>query len=463
MNTGENISSIINSLLVEHSRYGLVLIDSTGRWLSMNPAFTEITGYSLKDVPNGRAWFRKAFPDAGKRSEAIALWQADRKKGVTTDRVLQITCKNGERKWVEMRSSFLPDGTTVLNLHDITDKKLIESAREQAENYYRALLEATPDMVVITDINGHITYSSESAARFLGYDSVEEIIGMNNQDFFADEDKEKIKQIGSIIDRHGHLGPFIARVVRKDGQTRTVEINCSHVRLSGEHIAYIGIMRDITDRLNLENELRQALIEKEILLKEVHHRVKNNLHLIQSLLRLQAENHSSPEIKAVLKDSINRIRAIALLYENLLRSEHPDRIKLNLYLEKIATHTILRYNQQNRKLSIRTDLDEIQVPISAAHPCGLIVSELISNIMKHAFFDRDQGVIEISLKKKPDGKVSLTIRDNGRGLPENSGSAEKDSFGWQIIQDLVDQLDGTISWKSGDGSEISVTFVPKLF
>ncbi len=450
-------------LLVERAPYGLALIDPSGRWLYMNPAFTEITGYHPEDIPDGKTWFMKAFPSPEKRSEVIALWEADRKKGGAADRVLEISCKNGQKKWVEMRSSFLPDGTTVFSLHDITDKKLIEKAREQAENYYRALLEATPDMVVITDLNGYITYSSENTARFLGYDSAEDLLGMNNQDLFAPEDKEKIKLIGSLIIEQNNLCPFIARVIRKDGQKRAVEINCSQVRLSGEHIAYIGIIRDITDRMNLENELRQALIEKEILLKEVHHRVKNNLQLIQSLLRLQSENHSSPEIKAALKETINRIRTIALLYENLLRSEHPDRIKLNHYLEKVATHTFLLYNQTERKIRIKTDLDEILVPISVAHPCGLIVSEIVANIMKHAFPDRDEGMIEISLKKKPYGLVSLNICDNGRGLPENFGTASQDSFGWQIIKDLVAQLDGTIAWKSEGGSKISITFVPKPF
>lgn len=203
-------------------------------------------------------------------------------------------------------------------------KKIPESIKEESENYYKALLEATPDMVVITDTAGYITYASESAARFLGYNTSGELVGKNNQELFASEDLEKIRQVGSLINEYGSLGPIIASVVKKTGEKRTVEINSSQVRISGQPVAYIGIMRDITERLNLETELRQALIDKELLVREVHHRVKNNLQLIQSLLRLQAQYHDSPEVRTALKDTLGRIRSIALIYENLLRSSSLD-------------------------------------------------------------------------------------------------------------------------------------------
>ncbi|NPV82332.1 MAG: PAS domain S-box protein [Candidatus Aminicenantes bacterium] len=315
-------------------------------------------------------------------------------------------------------------------------------------------------MVAITDPAGYITYASESTARFLGYDSSEELLGKNNQDLFAPEDREKIQQMGLLMAEHGFHGPFIARVVRKTGEQRIVEINSSQVRISGELVSYIGIMRDITDRLNLENELRQTLIEKEVLIREVHHRVKNNLQLIQSILRLQAQYHASPEVRTALKDALGRIRSIALIYESLLRSTRLDRIHLDRYLEKIVSHALSLYRQDGREIRIEQRLDEVQVDLALAHPCGLIVSELISNALKHAFNGRKEGTIRISLEKANGRQVVLTVSDDGKGLPENFDPKGSTSFGWQIIHDLVKQLKGTMSCKSGQGTEVRVIFTP---
>ncbi|MCX8160729.1 MAG: PAS domain S-box protein [Candidatus Saccharicenans sp.] len=455
---GEQLSMC--DIMVESSPYGLVLLDDSGRWLYVNPAFTLITGYRLEDVPDGKTWFRKAFPDEEKRKEVISLWLADRQAGQARDRVLEIVCRDGQKKWLSISSNFRPDGKTVVSLHDITEKIQLTKIKEESENYYRALLKATPDMVVTTDPNGYITYASESTARFLGYNSAEELLGKNNQDFFAPEDLEKIQQMGPMINQHGFHGPLIARVVKKTGEQRVVEINSSQVRISGQLISYIGIMRDITDRLNLENELRQILIEKEILIKEVHHRVKNNLQLIQSLLRLQAQYYASPEVRNALKDALSRVRTIALIYEGLLRSSRLDRIHLDRYLDKIVSQAISLYQQEGREIRIEKKLDEVQVDLSMAHPCGLIVSELVSNALKHAFNGRKEGIIRVSLEKINGRQVALTVSDDGTGLPENYDPNGSTSFGWQIIQDLVKQLNGTMSCKSANGTEVRVIFTP---
>ncbi len=449
-----------NELLVKQAPFGLALIEASGRWLLVNPAFTRITGYTAEDIPDGKTWFEKAFPDSQKRAEFLSSWLADRKKGEAVDRVLEIICRDGQKKWVQATSAFLPDGITVFSVHDISDKKLIENAREKAENYYRALLEATPDMVVVTDSGGFITYASESAARFLGYDSPEELIGRNNQDLFAPEDLEKIRHVGPLLTEYGFLGPLIAKVQKKTGEQRIVELNSSIVRISGKVVSYIGIMRDITDRLKLENELRQALIEKEILIREVHHRVKNNLQLIQSLLRLQSQYHDSPEVRTALKDSLSRVESIALIYESLLRSDRVDRINLDRYLERIVSYAGSLYRQEGKEIQIVADLDEVQVDLAVAHPCGLIASELVSNSIKHAFKGCRQGTIRISLKKTNGREVVLSVSDDGQGLPENFDPRVSNSFGWQIIHDLIKQLRGTLTWNRERGTEVTVTFTP---
>lgn len=451
--------SKISEVLVEYSPYGLILIEASGRWLFVNPAFTQITGYTLEDIPDGRAWFNRAFPDEKKRKEVSQLWKKDYQEGITKDREFEIVCKDGQKKWLEMRSSFRPDGTVVVTLHDISERKSLEQAKKESETYYRALLEAIPDMVVITDPEGYITYASEITARFLGYESAQELVGKNNQDFFAPEDLGKIQQIGPLITTQGFLSPIIAGIIKKNREKRVVEISSSVVRISGQQpAAYIGIMRDITERINLEANLRQMLREKEVLIREIHHRVKNNLQLIHSLLRLQVYHNASPEVKTALKDTLSRVRAIALIYESLLRSERLDQINLKTYLDKIVSHLVSLYHKKGKNIQVLLNLEEVSVDLSAAHPCGLIVSELVSNSLKYAFADRSEGTIRITLHKSDEQKITLVVSDDGVGLPADFDFKKATSFGWQIVHDLVRQLNATLTWKSDGGTEVAVTF-----
>ncbi|HEK85848.1 MAG: sensor histidine kinase [Candidatus Saccharicenans sp.] len=452
----------IAQTLVKNSPYGLVLIDSSGRWLLANPAFTELTGYSLEDIPEGKSWFEKAFPDSETREKIMELWKKDWKERKTKDREFEIVRKDGQKKWIGMRATFLPDGQIVMAFHDLTERKALEKAQEKSESYYRALLEAIPDMVVITDPDGIITYASDSVVRYFGYDSAEEIIGRNNQDFFAPEEVERIQQIGSFIQAQGYLSPLIAAVIKKDGTRRIVELSSSSIRdHNSQVIGYIGIFRDITERIELEKNLREMLKEKEVLIREINHRVKNNLQLIHSLLRLQYHQNPNPEVKAALKDTQSRVRAISLIYESLMRAEHLDRINLKLYVDKIVTHLASVYQQKEKPIKIILDLEEIYADISKAHPCGLIVSELISNSLKHAFPGNSQGTITISLHRDKEGKVILSVADDGIGLPADFNFTELDSLGGQIINDLVRQINGSLSshTEPGRGTEIKITFM----
>jgi len=217
-------------------------------------------------------------------------------------------------------------------------------------------------------------------------------------------------------------------------------------------------MRDITERINLEANLRQMLREKEVLIREIHHRVKNNLQLIHSLLRLQVYHNASPEVKTALKDTLSRVRAIALIYESLLRSERLDQINLKTYLDKIVSHLVSLYHKKGKNIQVLLNLEEVSVDLSAAHPCGLIVSELVSNSLKYAFADRSEGTIRITLHKSDEQKITLVVSDDGVGLPADFDFKKATSFGWQIVHDLVRQLNATLTWKSDGGTEVAVTF-----
>lgn len=455
----KEISATLASTLIEHCPYGLVLIDRSGRWLFTNPAFTEITGYTLRDIPDGKTWMEKAFPEEERRKEIIALWKKDYQEKIVKDREFEITCKNGQKKWLEMRSTFLPDGQVIFSIHDITERKSLEEAKKKSESYYHALLEAIPDMVVITDSRGFISYVSDSTAKFLGYDSPAEMIGKSNSDFIAPEEVERMYQLGTLVERQGKLNQQVATVLRKNGERKIVEISMASVLDSeNQPSAYIAIIRDITERIQLENNLRQMVKEKEVLIQEIHHRVKNNLQLIHSLLRLQYYKSTNPEVRTALKDTQSRIRAIALIYDSLLRSERLDHINIRLYLDKIVSHLAAIYYQKDKKIEIILDLEEIYLDISRAHPCGLIVSELVSNSLKYAFADQEKGTIKVSLHKLDSEKIFLSVKDDGKGLPPDFDLEKTDSLGIQIVLDLVKQLNGSISINCDQGTEINIIF-----
>lgn len=454
----EHKKTELMELMARYSPHGLVVIDRQGRWLLANQAFTEITGYTKEDIPDGRAWFEKAFPEEALRGRVKSLWKEDLAKGQTVERELEIVCKNGQKKWLSMRSSFLPEGQVVLSFHDISLRKKLEKEKEKTEEFYRTLLETIPDMVVIADEQGLITYASDLAVRFLGYDRAEEILGKNNQEFFPSEEAQTLAIIGETIQKTGVLGPLVATIQKRDGTKRTVEISMSHILpRENQPGSYIAIFRDVTDRFLLEQRLRHMLEEKEVLLREVHHRVKNNLQLIVSLLRLQFYQSKDPQVQNALKDAINRVRSIALVYESLLRAEGVDRINLKNYAEKIVAHVLSLYKEKSEKVQVKMELEDIEVDISLAHPCGLIISELTTNALKHAFPERT-GQLSISLKKQDNHFITLTVADDGVGLPQDLSPANLDSLGWQIIHDLVDQLSGKIDIKVDKGTEIRITF-----
>lgn len=454
----EKTNSKLMGLMAEHSPHGLVFIEKDGRWIDINPAFTVITGYTLEDIPDSETWFEKAFPNREERERVKNLWKEDFKNALNLDREVKIVCKDGQKKWVSMKASVLPEGQVVLSLHDITPRKILENEKEEAEQFYQALLEIIPDMVVVSDEHGIITYASDAAAKFLGYDRVEEIVGKNNLEFFPEEVKETIFQVGELVQKMGTISPFVTSIIRKDGERKSIEMSIARIFPRGDIPgAYIAIFRDMTDRLHLEQRLRQMVEEKEVLIREIHHRVKNNLQLIVSLLRLQFYQSPDPQVQSALKDAINRVRSIALIYEGLLRTENIDRINLKNYTEKIVSHVLNLFKEKSEKVQVCLELEDIEVDIAKAHPCGLILSELLSNVFKHAF-PEGIGNLAISLKKNDDRMITLTVADNGTGLPPDFPSKMPGSLGWQIVHDLVNQLSGEIEVKAEKGTEIRISF-----
>jgi len=221
---------------------------------------------------------------------------------------------------------------------------------------------------------------------------------------------------------------------------------------------YERAQREIAERKRVEGQISASLKEKEVLLKEIHHRVKNNMQVVSSLLQLQSRNIQDPETLAIFRDSQNRIRSMALIHEKLYRSQDLARVDFGDYLKDLTGFLIRSYRAQLGPVNLRLDASDVLLPVDMAVPCGLIVNELVCNALKHAFRDGREGEIRVLLHSSPEQRVTLIVGDNGCGFPEGVDFRNTESLGMQLLNTLVEQLDGTVELHRGDGTEFEIVF-----
>jgi two-component sensor histidine kinase len=204
--------------------------------------------------------------------------------------------------------------------------------------------------------------------------------------------------------------------------------------------------------------IRASLQEKEVLLREVHHRVKNNMQILSSLFSLQIKQTLNDECRRILKEGQTRIRSMGLVHEKLYQSPDLSKIDLASYIQSLAAHLFHIFLADPDQVGLETDFEEVPLDINSAVPCGLILNELISNALQHGFPDGRKGVIRIGLKGGPGGTVILRVADDGVGFPENLDFSKAESFGLRIVNLLVGQLDATFALDRVSGTAFTVTF-----
>lgn len=219
-----------------------------------------------------------------------------------------------------------------------------------------------------------------------------------------------------------------------------------------------ALLYEVAERERAEEHIRASLQEKEVLLKEIHHRVKNNLQVISSLLNLQANSIDDEQIHLILRDSQNRVRSMALIHEKLYRSEHLAQIDLADYSRDLTAYLFRSQDAYARGITLNIQADNIFLNIDTAVPCGLMINELVSNSLKHAFPEGRGGQILVAIKSGPDQQVTLTIKDDGIGFPPAVDFRETESLGLQLVNSLVDQLNGSIELVSEQGTQFTITF-----
>ena len=337
-------------------------------------------------------------------------------------------------------------------LLDVTEQHRAETGLRQLAR----AVEQTPASIVITDRAGNIEYVNAYFEQATGYTKAE-AIGKNPRILKSGTTPpQTYADLWRVISEGREWrGELCNR--RKNGELYWEYAAISGLKdEKGQVSHYIAVKDDITDRKRHEEALRVSLREKESLLRETHHRVKNNLALIASLMRLEAGRGREPETRAVLAEMQTRIQSVVLLNETLYKTSSYARVKLADYLRQIATHVFQAQNSNSGSVGLNLDLEAVEVETGQAIPCGLIVNELLTNSLKHAFPNGRSGAVRVVLRQQGDGSVLLRVSDTGAGLPEDFASRQSNSLGLQLVSDLARQLLGALD--VGPGATFTITF-----
>jgi len=337
---------------------------------------------------------------------------------------------------------------------------LIDQAIKERENARMSMglllraIEDVPVGVTLSDSEGRIIFTNKAEAKLHGYE-IRDLLG-KNANILAPKDRRRDFSDEEMT----HFG-FWSRDVenlRKDGSRVAVHLTSDVVKNSaGEPTHIIHISEDITERRLSEARLRDSLTEKETLLKEVHHRVKNNLMTVSSLLSLQLGIIENREFKALLEDSRNRIKAMSLVHEVLYRNENLSKIDLGSYMRALSENLTQTFSTRGKEIRVRTNINVDTLDMDTLIPCGLIVNELVSNSFKHAFNGLDEGTISIDLGRK-DGNIALSVSDTGTGISSDMDISTAKTLGMRLVNALVSQINGQLRMESEKGTVFSIKF-----
>lgn len=377
--------------------------------------------------------------------------------------------KEGEERYVNV--AYIPHigergevlGFFVL-VQDITQRRRAEEELRSSEERFRQLAENLHQIFWMSSVDmKQILYISPAYEEIVQRTCVSLYQQPDSWlDAIHPEDREHVIAAVEKQLRAENSYDVEYRIVRRDETIRCLRARVFPVRnFGGEIYRFAGIAEDITERKQAEQQIQASLKEKEVLLKEIHHRVKNNLQVISSLLKLQSGYIQDKQVLESFKESQSRIKSIALIHENLYQSKNLSQINFAEYVQQLVVNLFRAYGVNSSAISLKVQVEDVLLGVDTAITCGLIINELVSNCLKYAFPKGKIGEISILLIRVPnqDNKLVLTIRDNGVGFPKNIDFRNPESLGLQLVNTLAAQIKGNIEFNCNGITEFNIEFL----
>lgn len=422
------------------------VLELDGTLSHANRAPLEAAGLTLDAVAGKKVWDTYWFAHDPQLQQQLQQDINACLTGAVIRRDIQVQMLNGELMWLDFMLAPLRDTDgrvthLIPSANDISQRHKSEEALQQSEELFHSIILASDDAIITKTLDGVITAWNPAATRLLGY-SEQEALGQPITCLFPPERIHEEEMLLASIGRGEKILPFETVRIHKNGSAVDVSVTISPLRdKSGKVIGACKLARDISVQNTQRRQISQALQDKTALLHEVHHRVKNNLQIVSSLLNMQARKASS-EVASAFSECQTRIRSMAVVHQLLYESDSMAEVDLSTYLSQLSSLSRDSYDAENSKINIifqNTD-QNIQIDVQRAIPCGLIVSELILNAYKHAFHQKQNGEIRIQLKRLNQSTFQLLVCDNGCGLPSDFSWQSRAGLGTQLIPMFAKQL-----------------------
>jgi PAS domain S-box-containing protein len=442
----------------------IVVVDQNNQMLELNN-----TAKVLFEIDNGDTYNLYDFvhpEDYNFVKEQSTLF---RKKGVIVNVEFRVVTITGKIKEINLSSTAIYEEDVFIGsrdvIRDITEQKRIERLIQEQNSKLESIFENKSDILIWTlDENLNLTSFNSKFGSFLKssfeidckigdnfYDILSPIVSplpfKNLKQHFQKANKGTPQQFEVLLKNY------------KNGKTVWLESFLSPIRNKKFKVYELAcIALDVTDKKTNEIQLTKSLKEKEVLLKEVHHRVKNNLQVISSILNLQSSYVKDENTLNILRESQNRVKSMSFIHESLYRSTDFSEVNFSEYINNLTSNIMHSFNSVENNIVLNLELNNVKLNLDQAIPCGLIVNELITNAMKYAFVGIDEPQLVIKLELVNDA-INIFIEDNGIGLPKDFDITESDSLGLQLVTTLTEQLDGSLSIKVENGTKYLITFV----
>lgn len=433
--------------------------DLQGRYLGCNRAFETFIGLS-RQVFVGKSVFELA------PAELAAIYHA---KDVELLEQRQVQSYESQVKTADGQTSeviFYKAPFTHLNgalagligvIIDITDRRRMEEDLRQAKEFLSSILAHAPMPFFVNQRDGRFLLVNPAWEALTGQNQ-EAALGHTLDELFSPETAKLFNKTNQQIFQTGNPIEIEETVILRGQKYHFQSVKFPLLNAQGEIDALGGITLDITTRKQAEEQVKASLREKEVLLKEIHHRVKNNMQIISSMLRLQSSRVKNREVQEVFQESQNRIRSMALVHEMLYRSPDLSRVHFSSYLKVLANSLYRSFRVDPKHITLRLDSEDFYLAANQALSCGLIITELLSNSFKYAFPAGHQGELSLTTRQTPDGEIKLVVHDNGVGFPPDLDYRTTESLGLRLVMLLVGQLQGSVEVDRMGGTSFIITF-----